>query len=330
MLLFSVNWNRKYSKNVIMKYINLPELKNPISRLILGTAIDDMISGNNADDILDAAFDNGINAFDTARVYGMSERVLGEWMQSRRIRNKVNIITKGCHHDDNGKRLTPKDLFKDIDTSLDELNTDYIDLYLLHRDDETKPVSDIIEALNELQSQGKILAFGVSNWKHTRIAEANDYAKKHGLNGFSVSSPCFSAAKRILDPWGGSVDISGAENKSAREWYIENNMPVIAYSSLARGFLSGKYKSYDTKVFSENVPVEYNCTENITLLKRIEDVSNNRGITVAQTTLSWLMNHKMNVCAILSPTQYHHIKSDIDAVEIQLSDDEFEYIAGES
>ena len=312
-----------------MKYMNLPELKNPISRLVFGTAINAMTSGNNANGILDAAFDNGINTFDTARVYGMSERVLGEWIQSRNIRDKVNIITKGCHHDDSGKRVTSKDIFADIDTSLRELDTDYIDLYLLHRDDETQPVSDIIDALNELQTQGKILSFGASNWTHTRIAKANEYAKKHGLNGFSVSSPCFSAAKRIFDPWGGSVDISGNENKSAREWYIENNMPVIAYSSLARGFLSGKFKSYDSKVLSENVPVEYNCPENIALLKRIEDISDNRGITVAQTALAWLMHHKMNVCAVLSPTQYHHIKSDIDAVDIQLTDDEFEYIAGE-
>ena len=169
--------------------------------------------------------------------------MLGQWIQSRNIRHKVNIITKGCHHDDNGKRVTPKDLFADANTSLAELNTDYIDLYLLHRDDESKPVSDIIEALNELQAQGNILSFGASNWTHTRIAEANEYAKKHGLNGFSVSSPCFSVAKRIFDPWGGSVDISGNENKYAREWYVENNIPVIAYSSLARSFLSGKFKS---------------------------------------------------------------------------------------
>ena len=316
-----------------MNYINLPELKNPISRLVFGTAIDAMISGNSADNILDTVFDSGINTFDTARVYGMSERVLGEWIQSRNIRNKVNIITKGCHHDDNGKRVTPKDLFADVDVSLTELNTDYIDLYLLHRDDESKPVSDIIEALNELQTQGKILVFGASNWTHARIAEANDYAKRHGLNGFSASSPCFSAIKRVFDPWGGSVDISGDENKSAREWYIENNMPVIAYSSLARGFLSGKYKSGTGRsfkdIFGENAPVEYDCPENIALLKRIEDVSNNRGITVAQTALAWLMSHKMNICAILSPTSYYHIKSDIDAVDIQLTDEEFEYISGE-
>ncbi|MCH5185345.1 MAG: aldo/keto reductase [Oscillospiraceae bacterium] len=234
-----------------MKYIDLPGTKNPISRLIFGTAINTMISGNNADCILDAAFDNGINTFDTARVYGMSERVLGNRIRSRNIRDKVNIITKGCHHNNNGKRVTPRDLFSDVEASLNELGTDYIDLYLLHRDDESKPVSDIIESLNELQIQGKILTFGASNWTHTRIAEANDYAKKHNLNGFSVSSPCFSAAKRVFDPWGGSVDISGDENKPARDMYIENNMPVIAYSSLARGFLSGKFKSDGSKGFKD-------------------------------------------------------------------------------
>ena len=314
-----------------MKYINLLELKNPISRLVFGTALDVMTSSNNADGILDAAFDNGINTFDTARVYGMSEHILGKWIQSRNIRNKINIITKGCHHDNERKRVTPKDLFSDVDASLNELNADYIDLYLLHRDDESRPVSDIVDALNELQSQGKILAFGASNWTHARIAEANDYAEKYGLNGFSVSSPCFSAAKRIFDPWGGSIDISGNNNQSAREWYIENNMPVIAYSSLARGFLSGKFKSDCNKsfkdVFGGSAPLENDCPENIELLKRLEIIADSRGITVAQTALAWLMSHKINICATLSPSSPEHIKSDINAVDIQLTDEEFEYIA---
>ena len=314
-----------------MKYINLPKLKNPISRLIFGTAIDTMICGDKVNGILDAVFDNGINTFDTARVYGMSERVLGEWIRSRNIRNKVNIITKGCHHDNDRRRVTPKDLFADVNTSLSELNIDYIDLYLLHRDDETKSVAGIIEALNELQLRGKILAFGASNWTHTRVAEANDYAKNHNLNGFSVSSPCFSAAKRVFDPWGGSVDISGDENKYACEWYIENNMPVIAYSSLARGFLSGKFKADCGKsfknVFVENAPLEYDCPENIELLKRLEIVADNRGITVAQTSLTWMMSHRMNICAVLSPSSTEHIKSDAVAVDMQLTDEEFAYIA---
>ena len=312
-----------------MEYITLPELKNPIPRLIFGTAIDVMTSGKEAGGILDAAFNSGINTFDTARVYGMSERVLGEWIRSRNIRDKVNIITKGCHHDDNRKRVTPEDLFADVETSLAELGTDYIDLYLLHRDDETKPVSDIIEALNDLQAQGKISAFGASNWTHTRIAEANAYAKNHGINGFSVSSPCFSAAHRIFDPWGGSVDISGNENTSARKWYIENNMPVIAYSSLARGFLSGKFKSGSfTAVSKNNAPAEYVCSENIELLKRIETAADNRGISVAQASVAWLMSHKMNICAVLSPTSEKHIRSDIAAADIRLTDEEFDYIAG--
>lgn len=102
----------------------------------------------------------------------------------------------------------------------------------------------MIDALNELQKEGKIKVFGVSNWVHERIEEANRYAKEHQLQGFSVSSPHFGLAEQIADPWGGNcVTITGKQNKAARNWYQENQMPIIAYSSLARGLMAGRIKS---------------------------------------------------------------------------------------
>ena len=292
-----------------MKYITLPKLTNPVSRFIFGTAIGPMSGGGGAEELLDAVFAESVNTFDTARVYGESERSLGSWIKSRGIRNRVNIITKGCHHDENGSRVTPDSLVADVELSLKSLGTDHIDLYLLHRDDMSSPPQPMIDALNSLQRQGKILCFGASNWTHTRIAEANAYAKATGQDGFCVSSPCFSAAKRVFDPWGGSVDIS--DDPAARQWYAENKMPVLAYSGLARGYLSGRLKSGQSfaEVFGRGGPTEYDCPENTYRLRALEREAEVAGQTVAQAAVAWLLRQEMTVCPIISPTRLEHVRS---------------------
>ena len=280
-----------------MRYIELSNLKNPVSRFIFGTSVNSMTGGEGADTLLDNVFEEGVNTFDTARVYGQSEKNLGQWIKKRNIRDKVNIITKGCHHDDVGSRVTKEDLIYDVELSLKSLETDYIDIYLLHRDDPQISPEPMIDALNDLMRQGKILCFGASNWTHTRIEEANNYAKENMIQGFLVSSPCFSAVKRVFDPWGGSVDIAG--DSKAQAWYAENKMPVFAYSSLARGYLSGKGK---------NAPKEYICTENEITLKRIEKEAEEKGLTVAQAAILRILESDMTVCPIVSPTAVQHIK----------------------
>ena len=135
-------------------------------------------------------------------------------------------------------------LFRSFAESSQYLKTDFIDIYLLHRDDPEIEAGVAVEILNALYAEGKIGAFGGSNWTHQRIEEANEYAYKHSLVPFSVSSPNFGLADQICDLWGGGcVSISGSAHKEAREWYCRNQMPVIAYSSLGRGLFSGRVKS---------------------------------------------------------------------------------------
>ena len=102
--------------------------------------------------------------------------------------------------------------------SLERLQTDYTDFYVLHRDDPSYPVEKVIDVLNELVEEGKVKRFGASNWSLERIQAANEYAKAHGLKGFSLVSPAYSLAELVHDPWGGSVSLAGAKNQAAREW----------------------------------------------------------------------------------------------------------------
>ena len=112
--------------------------------------------------------------------------------------------------------MTPFDISADIHDSLARFKTDYIDLYLLHRDDPDVTVGPIVERLHEHREKGQIHAYGGSNWSHERFAAANAYAEKHGLTPFAVSSPNFSLAEQAQPPWSGCITISGPSQKAAR------------------------------------------------------------------------------------------------------------------
>ena len=256
------------------RYGKIPGLKKIVSRMIFGTAIGPMIEGKNTDELLDAALAKGINTFDTARGYGRAEESLGGWMKRRDNREQVVVISKCGNCDSDGSVCVNRKVIEtELVESLQALQTDYIDIYLLHRDDSKTPVGELIDTLNKLQKTGKIKVFGVSNWTHERIEEANRYAKEHQLQGFSVSSPHFGLAEQVADPWGGNcVTITGKQNKAARNWYRENQMPIIAYSSLARGLMAGRIKisqeAQAAEILDPFCVHGYVCNENVKVLVR--------------------------------------------------------------
>ena len=195
-----------------MKYQKIKNVEKPLSKIIFDCAIPVMIQGEDADELLDEVYAQGITTFDTAENYGLSEASLGHWLKNRGNREKVVIISKGCHPYDGRDRVTPEDLKHDIEQSFERLGTDYIDIYLMHRDNPMVDPGPMVEILNEYHKAGRIGAFGGSNWTHQRIAEANAYASKYGLVPFTVSSPNFGLCNQIDDPWGGGpgcVTISG-------------------------------------------------------------------------------------------------------------------------
>ena len=165
-----------------MIYGAIEGLSRPLPRIIFGT-----MPLVNADattfSFLDSITEMGCYAFDTAHAYGdgASERVIGNWIQARNNRSEVIVIDKGAHPAGGRNRVNPESIKQDLQESLDRLKTDYIDLYLLHRDDPAVPVGPIIEVLNELRNEGKINLFGASNWGRKRLQEANEYAKNNGL-----------------------------------------------------------------------------------------------------------------------------------------------------
>ena len=209
--------------------------------LALGTApFGTGIPRNTAFAILDAFVDAGGNLVDTAAVYGMgvSEQTLGEWMRLRQSRDRVVISTKGGHPSltDWARRITEEDIRADMEDSLRYLGTDHVDIYFLHRDDESKPVEAIMPILDALVREGKTRLIGASNWTVARIDEANAFARANGMAEFSVSQIFHNAAfinkEGVYDPTLVAMD------PTEQEGYARNGIPVMAYTAQAQGLFS--------------------------------------------------------------------------------------------
>lgn len=316
-----------------MKYAKLPYVEKPVSKIMFGTAMSPFTGGGDGSSLLDDIYGLGVNTFDTARVYGRAEESLGKWIESRGIRDQIVILSK-CGHPDSKwtKRVNRTEMYGDLKQSLDYLRTDYIDMYILHRDDPDVNVGEIVEIFNEMHERGYIGAFGGSNWIHDRIAQANEYAYKHNLIPFTVSSPNFGVAEQYGDIWGGGcVTISGAGYKDARKWYADHQTAVVAYSSLARGLFSGKIKSSDYGRIRELVDEvsmrAYVSEENFERLRRCEELAKEKEVTVAQIAMSWIYAQNLNAFAVVSTSSAKRMQENIDALDITLTDKEVAYLA---
>lgn len=311
-----------------MIYTKLPYVEKKLSKVVFGT-IDAMSRNEDCFELLDSVYAAGINTFDTGASYGNAEASLGRWIKARNLRDDIVILTKGANSNKFRKRLTEYDILSDISDSFAKLQTNYIDIYFLHRDDISVPVGPVVELLNKLHHEGKIGAFGGSNWTLERTQAANRYAALHGLVPFTVCSPSYGLAECIGDPWGGSVTISGEKNRPFRDWLRKEKMPVFAYSSLSRGFMSGKIKSTEADRAKEILGIaadEYAYPINFEILKRVESLAVEKNVTVSQIAYSWLMHQDLNVFGITATSSVKHIQNTIDSLQLALTQQEIKWL----
>lgn len=314
-------------------YTTIEGIDKKISRIFLGTGFLPDVEDHNA--WLSSILDAGVNAIDTARVYPNSEETIGKWLDKTGKRDEVVILSKCGHPDGNTKRVNRSAMLSDIDESLEKLHTDYIDIYILHRDDPKTPVAEVVETFNEMKALGKIGLFGGSNWTHQRIEEANEYAYKKGLAPFSVSSPSFGLADQLGVVWDDTcVTISGKDGKEGRNWYLKNQMPVIAYSSLGRGLLSGKMKSTDAEnadKFLDTFAMRgYAFPDNFERLRRCELLAREKNVSVPQIAMSWIFRQGMNMFAVVSTSTQARMLENINALKVDLSEKECSFLNLES
>ena len=262
--------------------------------IALGTApFGTGISRDVAFAVMDAFLDKGGRILDTAAVYGMgiSEQTIGEWMRSRSARDRVIISTKGGHPSlpDWKRRITEADIRSDMEDSLRYLQTDHVDLYFLHRDDETQPVEAIMPILDRLVREGKACAIGASNWTVARINEANAFAKANGMTPFTVSQIFHNGA--VINKEGVYDPTLVAMDEAEHEGYAANRIPVMAYTAQAQGLFSHiRDKGYGG--LSEGLVKTYINDATVARAEKILAISTQTGISPTALSLAYLLYDK--------------------------------------
>jgi len=269
--------------------------------------------------LLDAFFDLGFNAVDTADVYsrwvegnkgGESETIIGKWMKDRKNRHKVLLITKVGSDMGKGRKDISKDyILKAVDKSLERLQTDYIDLYLTHWDDEVTPVEETLAAYGKLIEAGKIRWAGASNISLERLKASLEASKKDG------SLPRYE----VYEPEYNLYDRRGFE-EGAATICNQHGLGVITYFSLASGFLSGKYRSKQDLLKSprSNFVKKYLDDRGKRILKALDEVSKEYNTTQAALSLSWLLNKPAVTAPIASATKLKHIEAFGQAIKLDI------------
>lgn len=308
-----------------MLYADIAGIDRPLSRLVLGTGSFSLARLDVAMTLLDAFAEAGGNTLDTAAIYGrgQSELAVGRWLKQRGNRDRAIIVTKGAHPRiaDWRSRLTRDAVAEDIARSLERLQVSTIDLYLLHRDDSAVPVAEVVDILAGHVADGHIRAYGASNWSYPRIQEANSYAAVHGLPGFVASSPTFSLAVARESLWPGIVSLS--DDPIAQAWYGRSGLPILAWSSQAKGFFSGRFTRGKE---DGGASQDYDSEDNWLRLERARKVAQRHQCTPTQVALSWLFAHPLAPFAIIGPGSLSHLQESLGALDVHLSADEIAWL----
>ncbi|MDZ8107187.1 MAG: aldo/keto reductase [Nostoc sp. DedQUE12a] len=284
---------------------------------VFGWTIDE----NTSFEILDKFVAAGGNFIDTADVYskwaagnqgGESETILGKWLKQRGHREQVVIATKvGSDMGIKGKGLSRKHIQEAVEDSLQRLQTDYIDLYQSHIDDESTPLEETLETYSELIRQGKIRAIGASNYSGSRLLQALEISRKHSYPRYESLQPRYNLYDR------------DSYEQDLQQISQEHEIGVISYSSIASGFLSGKYRSEKDLSISArgNSIKKYLNPRGFTILEAIDRVAKSYNSTPTQVSLAWLIANPTITAPIVSATNLEQLNDIIQAANLKLDGD---------
>jgi aryl-alcohol dehydrogenase-like predicted oxidoreductase len=302
-----------------MQYRKLGNSELQVSPLCLGGNV----FGWTADEptsfrVLDAFIDAGGNFIDTADVYsiwvpgnkgGDSETIIGKWFKRSGKRKNVVLATKvGMEMGPGKKGLSKGYIQQAVEDSLKRLQTDYIDLYQAHRDDEQTPLEETLGAFSDLINQGKVRVIGASNYSAQRLRAALDTSGKHGFSRYEALQPDYN----LYDRAGYETELEGVCR--------ENGLGVIPYFSLAAGFLTGKYRSEaDLRDKARGGKVKNYLNERgFRILAALDQTAKETGSKPAQVALAWLMARPSITAPISSATSPEQLKALLAAANLKL------------
>ncbi len=268
--------------------------------------------------LLDALMDAGLNAIDTADAYsrwapghkgGESEAIMGVWMKERKNRDKVVVATKvGMDLGEGKSGLSAKRIEYAVEASLIRLQTDYIDLYQAHKDDEATPLEETLEAFGRLVKAGKVRVLGASNYSAARLRQALEVSRKLGLPRYELLQPLYNLVERpVFEDELGPL-------------CLEQKIGVINYYSLASGFLTGKYRSAaDAQDKARSAGVQkYLNEKGFALLKVLDAQAARLNASPAQLALAWLIARPEVTAPIASATSVAQLQDLVQAAMLTL------------
>jgi aryl-alcohol dehydrogenase-like predicted oxidoreductase len=269
--------------------------------------------------VLDAFVDAGGRSIDTADVYsawipgnsgGESETIIGEWLASRGGRDRVVIGTKVFSLPERSG-LSAANIRAAVEDSLSRLQTDYIDLYYAHRDDESVAQEEYVGAFDALVAEGKIREVGASNFSSSRLASAVAIATDAGLTPFTVAQDKYNLVDRDLE-------------SQLVPTLVKLGIAELPYSSLASGFLTGKYRvGVDVDSARAGGAASYlSNSHNVELLVTLDDIARDHGVSVAAVALAWLRGRPSVVAPIASARTVEQLPSLVESFGLELTSEE--------
>jgi aryl-alcohol dehydrogenase-like predicted oxidoreductase len=319
-----------------LKQIPLAKTQLTVSQLCLGTnQFGTGLDAARAAEILDVFTAAGGNFLDTAHSYGdwiptapraASEGVLGQWLKHQK-REKYVLATKGCEFDyragDFALRVTPALLEEDLLGSLERLQVATIDLYWLHRDDPSRPVQIILDALMEHQRAGRIRHFGCSNWSVARIEEAQRYAASIGHEGFVACQPMWGLAEP--DRTAMQSYAPGGHYEDGYAALHAAGLAMIPYSGQSRGFFT-KVAAGGKDALGADVAALYYNERNLHKLTVIEQVAARHDASINDVVLAYLTSQPHCTIPIIGCSRPEQLAESISACALRLSAEELQQL----
>ena len=317
-----------------MEHILIPESELSVSSLGLGTVDAGLLwDGLEAARVFDEFLDLGGNLIDSAHVYSdwvpseiaRSERVIGDWLQRSKKRSQVVLITKGGHPDMTGpvkdthiSRMRRQDMQGDLDASLKQLRTDYIDLYFYHRDDLDIPVEECIEVMQDFVRQGKIRYYGCSNWSTERMKAADRYCRKMGYRGFVANQALLNLGYKYMSPL--EDDTMCAIDDEMYAYHRENrNNIAMPYMGVCSGF----FHIYEEKGEQGVKNSPYYTEGNIKMAKRLSYLKERYHATVTQIVLGYFTVQDFPCVPLYGPRCFEHLKDAAGTFNIKFNREDY-------
>ena len=319
----------------MLRKIALHKTDLNVSQLCLGTNMFGTAQpADKAKGILDAFFAGGGNFIDTAHSYGdwiangpnaASERTLGELLKDR-ARGSFVLATKGGEFDyrkgDWAPRVNPADIQSDLSQSLELLGVDFIDLYWLHRDDASRPVNEIIDALIGHQQAGRIRHFGCSNWTVARIREAQAYASSIGHNGFIASQPMWGLGEPDRNAM--LQYAPGGYYKDGYRELHEAGMTMIPYSGQSRGIFSKLAAGVTVETMAPDIAALYFNEINQRKVAVLKSIAAAHAASVSDIVLAYMTSQLLPTVPIIGCSSVAQLQESMKAAAIVLNADELQ------